>query len=74
MLDAEADRIEAQATQIVAAYAVLSSMGLLTVDYLNLRVERYDPEAYYNLVKNAPTLRSDQGQKLDRVLKAIGKE
>lgn len=74
LLDAEADRIDAQATQIVAAYAVLSSMGLLTVDYLNLRVERYDPEAYYNLVKNAPTLRSDQGQKLDRVLKAIGKE
>ncbi|MBO9479428.1 TolC family outer membrane protein [Shimia sp. R11_0] len=74
LLDAEADRIEAQALQIVAAYGVLSSMGLLTVDYLNLRVERYDPEAYYNLVKNAPALRSEQGQKLDRVLKAIGKE
>ncbi|MDA5558124.1 TolC family outer membrane protein [Shimia sp. MMG029] len=74
LLDAEADRITAQATQIVAAYGVLSSMGLLTVDHLNLRVERYDPEAYYNLVKNAPALRSEQGQKLDRVLKAIGKQ
>ncbi|GAA6179967.1 MULTISPECIES: TolC family outer membrane protein [unclassified Shimia] len=74
LLDAEADRIDAQATQIVAAYAVLSSMGLLTVDYLNLRVERYDPEAYYNLVKDAPALRSEQGKKLDRVLKAIGKQ
>jgi outer membrane protein len=74
LLDAEADRITAQATQIVAAYGVLSSMGLLTVDHLNLRVERYDPEAYYNLVKNAPALRSEQGQKLDRVLRAIGKQ
>ncbi|MBO9398340.1 TolC family outer membrane protein [Shimia sp. R9_2] len=74
LLDAEADRITAQATQIVAAYGVLSSMGLLTVDHLNLRVERYDPEAYYNLVKDAPALRSKQGQQLDRVLRAIGKE
>ncbi len=74
LLDAESDRIDAQAIQIVAAYAVLSSMGLLTVDHLNLRVERYDPEAYYNMVKDAPALRSDQGQKLDRVLRAIGKE
>ncbi len=74
LLDAEADRIDAQAVQIVAAYAVLSSMGLLTVDHLNLRVERYDPEAYFNMVKNAPALRSEQGKKLDRVLKAIGKE
>ncbi len=74
LLDAEADRITSQATQIVAAYGVLSSMGLLTVDHLNLRVERYDPEAYYNLVKGAPSLRSEQGQKLDRVLRAIGKE
>jgi outer membrane protein len=73
-LDAEADRSTSQATQIVAAYGVVSSMGLLTVDHLNLRVERYDPEAYYNLVKGAPALRSEQGQKLDRVLRAIGKE
>ncbi len=74
LLDAEADRIDAQAVQIVAAYAVLSSMGLLTVDHLNLRVERYDPEAYFNLVKSAPTISSEQGKKLDRVLKAIGKQ
>lgn len=74
LLDAEADRIEAQATQIVAAYGVLFSMGLLTTDHLNLRVERYDPEAYYNMVQDAPALRSKRGQDLDRVLKAIGKE
>jgi outer membrane protein len=74
LLDAEADRISAQATQIVAAYALLSSMGQLTVDQLNLQVERYDPEAYYNMVQDAPALRSERGQKLDKVLRAIGKE
>lgn len=74
LLDAEADRISAQATQVIAAYALLSSMGQLTVDRLNLKVERYDPEAYYNMVKDAPALRSKQGQQLDKLLKAIGKE
>ncbi|TCK99464.1 outer membrane protein [Shimia isoporae] len=74
LLDAEADRISAQATQVVAAYALLSSMGQLTVERLNLKVARYDPEAYYNMVKDAPALRSKQGQKLDNLLKAIGKE
>ena len=49
-------------------------MGLLTVDHLNLRVQRYDPEAYYNLVKDAPVSRSKQGAQLDKVLKALGKE
>ncbi len=74
LLNAQSNVISAQATQYIAAYAVLSAMGLLTVDHLNLRVERYDPEAYYNLVKDAPALRSERGQQLDKVLKAIGKE
>ncbi|WP_270731366.1 TolC family outer membrane protein [Shimia sp. Alg240-R146] len=74
LLDAEADRISAQATQVIAAYALLESMGQLTVDQLNLKVARYDPEAYYNLVKDAPVLHSKQGAQLDKLLKAIGKE
>lgn len=74
LLDAQSNVISAQATQYIAAYGVLSAMGLLTVDHLNLRVERYDPEAYYNLVKDAPALRSKRGQQLDKVLKTIGKE
>jgi outer membrane protein len=47
-------------------------MGLLTAERLNLGIPTYDPDAYYNAVKNAPTT-SVQGQSLDRVLKAIGK-
>ncbi|PSL21026.1 TolC family outer membrane protein [Shimia abyssi] len=74
LLDAEANLISAQATQVIAAYAVLSSMGLLTVDHLNLRVEQYDPEAYYNLVKDAPAVNTKRGQQLDKVLKSLGKE
>ncbi|QYX56762.1 TolC family outer membrane protein [Roseovarius sp. SCSIO 43702] len=74
LLDAQATLISAQADVYIAAYAVLESMGQLTVRDLNLAVQTYDPAAYYNLVKDAPTVTSRQGQKLDRVLKALGKE
>jgi outer membrane protein len=72
LLDARASRITAEANLQVAIYALMSSMGLLTADYLNLGVPIYDPEAYYNAVKSAPVT-SVQGKSLDRVLKAIGK-
>ncbi|EPX85399.1 TolC family outer membrane protein [Salipiger mucosus] len=73
LLDARATRITAQVNETVAAYAVLSSVGRLTADALQLNVPRYDPEEYYDLVKTAPTL-SQQGEDLDRVLRALGKE
>ncbi len=72
LLDARASKITAEADLQVAFYSLLSSMGLLTADYLNLRVPIYDPEAYYNAVKTAPST-SLQGKSLDRVLQAIGK-
>lgn len=72
LLDAQASRIEAEANQQVAIYSLLASMGLLTVDHLQLGIPTYDPAAYYNAVKNAPAT-SVQGKSLDRVLKAIGK-
>lgn len=74
LLDAQANRISALADEYIAAYTLLATMGHLTVDHLNLKVARYDPAAYYNMVKDAPALRSKQGQKLDRVLRAIGKD
>ena len=40
--------------------------GQLTVDHLNLPVQKYDPAAYYN--QNAPAA-SGQGEALDRVLR-----
>ncbi len=72
LLDARANRIAAQSDEVVASYSVLSAMGLLTADHLNLAVQQYDPSEYYNLVKNAPTSRSAQGDALERVLEAIG--
>jgi len=71
LLDARANLISAQVDETVASYSLLSAMGLLTAQHLNLNVQIYDPEAYYNLVERAPTATSQQGQALDRVLEAI---
>jgi len=73
LLDARASRINAEASLQVSIYSLLASMGLLTVEHLNLGIPTYDPAAYYEAVKNAPPT-STQGKSLDRVLRAIGKE
>ncbi len=73
LLNAQANTISAQADEVIASYAVLEAMGLLTAEHLRLPVQQYDPAAYYNLVKDAPTITSEQGQALDRVLRALGK-
>ncbi len=73
LLDARTLLISAQVDEYVAAYNVIAAMGRLTVSDLNLPVQQYDPTAYYNLVKGAPAL-SSQGEDLDRVLRAIGKD
>ncbi len=71
LLDARNARLEAEAQRYVGVYQVLSSMGLLTVDHLQLGIPTYDPKAYYDAVKNAPST-SPQGKKLDRILDKIG--
>lgn len=71
-LDARANLISAQVDETLASYTVLAAMGLLTAQHLGLNVQIYDPAAYYNLVDDAPTISSQQGQALDRVLRAIG--
>ncbi|WP_370276510.1 TolC family protein, partial [Roseovarius indicus] len=74
LLDAQAGLISAETDLYIAAYQVLETIGELTAKDLRLNVQTYDPEAYYNLVKDAPVPISPQGQKLERVLRAIGKE
>ena len=74
LLDAETNRISAQADQYIAAYQVLESMGLLTAAQLKLPVQLYDPREYYNLMKTAPTKLSKQGRQLDKVLEALTRE
>ena len=73
LLDAETARLSDEANLYVAAYAVLQATGRLTAQDLNLGVQIYDPAAYYNLVKDAPTARSEQGRQLDRVLRSLQK-
>jgi len=74
LLDAQANAISTQADEVVSSYQVLASMGLLTAEHLNLPVQRYDPTAYYNMVRDAPATYSSQGQALDRVLQSIGRD
>ncbi|MEO1380240.1 MAG: TolC family outer membrane protein, partial [Pseudomonadota bacterium] len=74
LLDAKANLISADADVFIAAYQVLTSVGQMTARDLRLNVQLYDPSAYYNLVKDAPVPISPQGKKLDRVLKALGKD
>jgi outer membrane protein len=71
LLDARNARLEAEAQRYVGVYQVLSTMGLLTVDHLQLGIPTYDPGAYYETVKTAPS-HSAQGKKLDRILEKIG--
>lgn len=73
LLDARANLISAQVDVYIAAYSVLAATGELTARKLNLGVQTYDAAAYYNLVKDAPVNSSKQGKKLDKVLRALGK-
>ncbi|MEM8822236.1 MAG: TolC family outer membrane protein [Pseudomonadota bacterium] len=74
LIDARLALIEAETAADLAVYAVLDSVGLLTTDHLGLEVERFDPSEYYNLVSNAPGVSpSEQGGRLDRVLRRFGR-
>ncbi|MCP5038747.1 MAG: TolC family outer membrane protein [Rhodobacteraceae bacterium] len=72
LLDARAGAITAQSDQYLAAYQLLSAMGLLTAEHLRLGIATYDPEAYFNAVSSAPVHEvSPQGERLDAVLEAL---
>lgn len=75
LLDAQTTRVAAEVDRYLAVYQVLDATGLLTAERLGLNVPIYDPAAYYNAVKDAPGhLVSPEGKRLDRVLRALGKE
>lgn len=75
LLDAAAALIDSEIQQYVAVYSLLSAMGLLTVDHLQLGIATYDPSAYYNAVENGPVNEvSPQGKQLDLVLKRLFKD
>ncbi len=72
LLDAQASRVSAVTSEYIAAYSLLSSMGLLTVEHLRLGIPTYDPAAYYNTVQGGPATGA-RGKRLDAVMKALGK-
>lgn len=51
LLEAQAEVVRAQRNEYVAAYALLQSMGLLTVAHLGLGVETYDPDVNFTRVR-----------------------
>ena len=74
LLDAQAARISAQSNQYLAIYNLIAAMGLLTADHLRLGIATYDPEAYFNAVKDAPVYDiSPQGAKLDAIIETLGR-
>jgi outer membrane protein len=75
LLEARISRIEASADLYAASYAILSASGLLTVAQLDLPVPRYDVEAYGAAFQpGVPRVASPQGDRLDGVLRAIGRD
>ena len=52
LVDARANLVVAQRDSIVASFLLLSSAGLLSAENLNLPVERHDPIAHYEAVKD----------------------
>lgn len=70
LLSARSARLEAEANRYIGVYQLLSVMGQLTAEKLNLGIPTYDVEAYATAVKNAP-LTSTRGAALDKIMSKI---
>jgi outer membrane protein len=75
LLEARISRIEAQGDLYAASYGILVASGLLTVSHLDLPVPEYDVAAYSAAFPGGrPRIASPQGDRLDTLLQAIGRE
>lgn len=75
LLEARISRIEAQSALYAAAYGILGASGLLGVAKLDLPVPEYDVTAYGAAFQGGrPRIASPQGDRLDTLLQAIGRE
>ena len=52
VLSSRENIVQSQRNAVVSSYSTLAAMGLLTVDYLKLKVSRYDPDKHYFAVKD----------------------
>lgn len=71
LLDARSNAILASTNVHIAAYALLESMGRLTVESLSLGIPTYDVTAYASGFRAEPPREtpSEQGERLDRILR-----
>ncbi len=67
VLTAQNGLITAMHDERIAAYSLLSAMGLLTPDNLDLGIELYDPSENFNRVQNAPIRTFEAGKILDNI-------
>lgn len=77
LLDARSNQIGAEVEQYLSRYSLLSAMGVLTVEGLQLGIVTYDPVDHYNLANSGAfsvKAQSERGRDLDRVLKALDRE
>ena len=47
MLDAQVELVTVERDELVAIFTLLAAMGDLTIERLNLEVQPYDAEVYY---------------------------
>ena len=59
---------------IYAAFDVLSASGLLTVEYLNLPVARYDPEEYYKSIISNKEVGNESFKAIKNLLQELNKD
>lgn len=67
VLDARSNLISAMHDEQVAGYSLLSAMGLLTMENLDLGVALYDPTENYERVQSAPLSTFGAGRVLDNI-------
>ncbi len=67
VLTAQNSLITAMHDERIAAYSLLSAMGLLTPENLDLGIELYDPSENFDRVQNAPIRTFEAGNVLDNI-------
>ncbi len=66
VLNAESGLASAQRDEYIAAYTLISAMGLLNTEYLGLGIDRYDPDVNYRKVNQKARI-SPQSEAINRL-------
>ncbi len=72
LLQSQSDLVTAIRDEYVNSYGVLSAMGLLTVEHLNLGIQSYDPDVNYKKVSGSNKFGVKRQKLLDKLKKLSG--